>query len=320
MKPRALFPLLVFLLSSIGALAQEAGERRVIPLGVHTEDGKVVGRLRREQVQVKGVEADWDLAFDQGPRRIVLLLDVSGSMSDTHKWQRALDFTRAFIGLAAEEDELALHIFAESYTMLVPFTLERQRLLEALDSLPHPATRESRQATGNLTYLKAALLLAVQKSTGFGGAIVLVSDTVPVDGSRTRDSQVQNALANRAIRLMYVNVAFPTRGTEFDFTGAPLTSARGIVGPAGGGFYYLWHSAIQDRAGNMVYETRDLDAVARLVYLHTKYLYRLELRLKEPLVKKRKILVLITDKEIKREYNPQLFYPSHLYPAKSAGE
>lgn len=319
MARRALFPFLVLLLTSIGALAQEAGERRVIPLLVLTQESNLFRGLTRSQLQVEGVKADWELTFDEGPRRILLLLDVSESMSDKDKWQRALDFTRAFIGLAAEEDELAMRIFAERYRKLVAFTRERQPLLEALDSLPHPGTRESGLTIGNHRRVKAALLLAAQEANGFGGAIVLVSDTVVADGSPTRDSQLRDTLAARAVRLMHVDVALPGRVGDFQMSGLPKSSLREIVPFTGGGYYYFW-DGLAWYGSRIFFATRETLEVARRAYSHVKYVYRLNLRLRQPLVEKLRIRVSIIDKELKRQHSLYLGYPTHLYPAKSAGE
>src|SRR6185437_9558395 len=68
-------------------------EVRTIPLVAMTHDGRVVGGLTAQNLRVRGINGRVDkVTLDAGPRHIILLLDVSGSMreeSDPSAWDKA---------------------------------------------------------------------------------------------------------------------------------------------------------------------------------------------------------------------------------------
>lgn len=273
--------------------------------------------LKTDQIRVRGVEADWHLTFDDGPRRILVLLDVSGSMEEISRWKRARTFVRTFLGFLEPEDEIALHVFAERHQVVVPFTRQSEAITVALDSLPRPGSRQSKVRFGDDTALADALLAAAGTSLHFGDSILLVSDMIGQDSSDARPETIAVKLVDDGIRLFYFNIYRP---------GEPLYAppfdnpALKLVEGTGGKYFSQWHSPVRAtfnpiESPHYLYD--DFPAVARKTYIAIKYIYRLELHLREPLKKKRKLRVEARDKRVKKQFKLEFFYPKVLYPQSS---
>ena len=120
--------------------AQEASSQRLtVAVNVVDSGGNVVrgltttnfsGKIGPKDVKIVSV------TLDNQPRRIVILLDVSGSMTGSRsRWNLAYRAAWDIIALAPAESSLALLVFAETVEDTVKFTQEREAVLQRLSAL-----------------------------------------------------------------------------------------------------------------------------------------------------------------------------------------
>ena len=131
---------------------------RAIPLGVFDKDGKPVLGLTADQIRLRGVETDLRLTYDDSPRRIVLLLDVSKSMNEESRWKRAMELIHVLLETAPSEIQISLHAYAEHHRVIVPLTHDHEAIGDALASIPAPGSEECTAQFGEITAFSDALL------------------------------------------------------------------------------------------------------------------------------------------------------------------
>ncbi|MGH9865737.1 MAG: hypothetical protein ACRD4H_10020, partial [Candidatus Acidiferrales bacterium] len=105
------FAVLLAVFTIAPSACAQVGEMRTMPVVAMTSDGRVVEGLTAQNLRVKGVKATvTKVTFDAGPRRIILLLDISGSMGGPgdyyhkEKWDYAKEMVKAFLCGAPAQD------------------------------------------------------------------------------------------------------------------------------------------------------------------------------------------------------------------------
>lgn len=112
-------------LASFSALGQQGSEDHIIPLTILEQDGRSEQLVKPQSLRVKGVPGQVQrVELDSGPRRIVLLLDASGSMtrSPEPRWQSAIQIAKEFLSMLRPADRVALHVFAVKHLILSSYT------------------------------------------------------------------------------------------------------------------------------------------------------------------------------------------------------
>lgn len=194
------------------------------------------GKLGRASVKILSVNPD------ARPRRIVIMLDTSGSMLGDppgRKWQLA-QFVAAHIAKARlPNTSLALLLFSDQINQQVDFfqgdSAVERRLLE-IDADTNFPKKEVRGKTA----LRDAVLSALRLlgDLGYANSIYIITDGGDNE-SRNRFQQVRNDLVSSGVRL-YVTLLTSNRPMPDEQTGlievAELAKATGglVLGPVGG--------------------------------------------------------------------------------------
>src|SRR5258708_17956812 len=109
-----------------------------LTLAVLDRQGGFVTDIQPNQIAIKGPAASVQLLeLDNAPRRILLLLDHSGSMG-TYKslsWSNVAQFAIQFALQRKGDDLIGLDTFAEKDQLLVPFTVDSQLMVRHVKAL-----------------------------------------------------------------------------------------------------------------------------------------------------------------------------------------
>ena len=134
----------VVVLAGLALRAQQPVERYILPLGIYDREGRLLMGLKPEQITVKGLSARiTKVVQDSKPRRIVLLLDRSGSMrkvGEFSPWEVAKRAVQEFFNWVQPDDQLSLQAFADQHRIVVPRASDSTILRRALERLPEPVT------------------------------------------------------------------------------------------------------------------------------------------------------------------------------------
>jgi von Willebrand factor type A domain len=139
--------------------------------------------------------------FDQQPRRIVLLLDASGSMMETKKWDFALKAARDFVTQLSADSSIAMMTFAEKVEERTEFSQGKAAIFPLLDKL-----KEGKKVLPK-AHRNAALWDALEESLRsfqpphFGDSLFVITD----GGENKSNSNLRHL--NRA--LLSKGVRFP---------------------------------------------------------------------------------------------------------------
>lgn len=133
-----------------------------------------------EQIKIKGISADVKKCRRlSGPRRIIMLLDLSPSFWIGHaSRQNVSDVARQFIAQRRSEDWLTLHVFAQKHQVLVPFTQDPESLLKELNRVSAIKDMALVKEYGRFADVPKSLrtsLEAAKSELRFGDVIVVIS-------------------------------------------------------------------------------------------------------------------------------------------------
>lgn len=324
--------LLALWLAALGALAQQVTETRVIPLGVYDRAGRFVEGLKPEQIRVKGVRgaAVRRLVRDTSPRRIILLLDISGSMSREKKGEYATKMAKELLSALQPDDWVALHVFAKEHEVLLPFTRDFEAIRQQLNALPEPDTKPAKEAYGYLTVLAEALaniLAEEQSDSRFGDTVLLVSDGEEIQPGKVRLRKLKPRLAGAGLRIFLLRVAQPSLVWQRELAGGTVAEYRrwgrtffefwhdmeNLARESGGATLDPWDSVVV-MAGRLRLDPKHINAVARAAYQLVRHVYRLDFELSEPLRKRRKLKLEVLNEQGRRVKKLNLLYPRYLTP------
>jgi len=296
------------------SLAQTA-EVRTVPLVVLNSNGKAELNLALRNIRVKGhgVVAR-KLALDTGPRRIVLLLDVSGSMAtliDYSKrvtvWDDARNMAEMYLRTRFRQDLLALDVFAEEEKQIVPFTHDFDSIQTALAVVPQPK--------GNTDAVNAlqSVLRELGPSVTFGDAVVLLSDGQ--FAGRFLDS-LEADTCRRSVRVFLLSPRVDPFLADVD-PGSGVTSSfeaeTGFMSTTGGLAFAPQIVPGVEGVSELVLAdpVRRVEALSNAIH----GTYRLELQFERPILKKEKLQLAIVDDAGKTVRGVYALYPHTLYPS-----
>lgn len=144
------------------------------------------------------------------PRRIVVLLDMSGSMSgfdNSGKWKIACDAVRELITQTSGEVPIAMMTFSSTVEDVFDFSASR-------DAIAHRLARTTPYTSGSKLPKKTALLDAIAAGLKLlepfqpGDALYAITDAGE-NASRVSDSQVHVALLQSGVRLFVLFFSEP---------------------------------------------------------------------------------------------------------------
>ncbi len=319
----------------LGARAfAQSGELRTVPLVVMNPEGKLVDGLTAENLRVKGAGARVQNAeLDTGPRHIILLLDISGSMKSwnaygagSEKWQYAKEMVKAFLDCTSPRDFLALDVFAKTGTQSVPFTHDFASIRTAIDALPEPGSKQTLNAWGDKTWAGDALhaaLFEIGDEPEFGDAVIFFSDgEFSEDDHHHSLEWLRAELARRGIRV-FLALPFASQmqtPLPLDSNVTSTTFYIGISDPLifmenTGGFSFA--PAIPESPQHFplleVYRSDPVQKRVKALYDAVQETYRVELQLNTPLHKKHGLQFEVIDRRGKVSHDLLLLYPRDLY-------
>jgi len=299
-----------FSLFGLTLYAQTNGRStQVLTLVIRDRQGRFVTDIQPNQIVIKGQPASVQrLELDNAPRRILLLLDTSGSMGNykSVSWSNVAQFAIQFTLQRKGDDLIGLDTFAEKDQILVPFTMDSQLVVRHIKAL----TSSGR----GRTMLGLALSeISARREDGlrFGDAIILVSDGERSDADKTNFAQLRDDLTRAGIRICLVRVP-PIMGPGVT---AEASNASGFVKETGGMEFDVINplNEVQPFVGARV-DPETLASTAQTAYAFARTYYRVGLEVSEPIQKPRQLTLEVLDQQKRSMKYLQLNYPRYLLP------
>ncbi len=267
--------------------------------------------------------------FAEGPRRIVILLDTSGSMSGAKgsgRWNVAHDATLDFVNSVSPRTRLSLLTFAAGVEEKANFSTDRRGIIAWLSD----SHAGERKFVNGRTALYEAIIAAIKQfgSPEPGDAILVVTDGGE-NASKARSSQVTDALRASGVRLFALLLPdeLPIGTDGWDGREKLLGMVRdsggfGVDLYAGYGTdtsaSYSVHSLSGIRPPTLVYDDQARALVkssANAVNLLISGFYMLTLKLPDNVTKPRGWSLELVDSRGHSRKDVTLTYPGHLLPA-----
>ena len=296
--------------------AQDAGcQRRTIAVNVLDRTGNQVsglgaadfqGEFRGQPLKVSSS------SVDNGPRRVVMLLDTSGSMMDSQReWQLVRRVTHDLVLNSSSEMSLALLTFSAEIGEKVGFDAGRQAVAGKLAALPGEKAGFGKGLRP--TALFDAILEAVSllEPTRLGDSVYVVTDGWD-NASRSRSKDAERMLLQHGIRLFGFVLSDPRFDMTLDLVPLVRTSGgnsfnfnpyrRWVIRPVS-----QWYSLSEE-------EELALAVVLRRVYAQMAEFYRVEVELPQEVDKPRKWRLEVVDAHGKKRKDLTVVYPRKLMP------
>lgn len=301
---------LVLLLAYARASAQSSSlPIQTLTLGVRDQQGLFVGNIQPEQVAVKGLLASIEsLQLDNAPRRILLLLDASGTMGErkTMSWSNVMQFAVRFTLQRKGDDSIGLDAYAEKDEILSPFTRDSQFLVRQAER--YAGSGKGRKMLG---YALAEVLSRQENGLRFGDVIVLVSSGERSDADKSDFIQIRDELIRKGIRICLVRVpSVLERGALKE-----VTDISKFVKECGGIELNMTSPMQNVEFGIGVrLDLGAIESTATAAYDFARTYYRLGLKILKPSFKLQKVHLEIVGQQKERMNGLQLNYPAYLVP------
>lgn len=142
------------------------------------------------------------VAYNSGPRRVVVLLDVSGSVSNPSQsgtWEVARDAAWELVSALPEGSRTSLMTFSEKVEIRAPLSPDRKPILDWLvsDLADHPERLHGR---GTALYAAIQFAVAQLQPAEPGDAVYVITDAGE-NASRVRESKIEDTLRSSGVRL-----------------------------------------------------------------------------------------------------------------------
>jgi Mg-chelatase subunit ChlD len=323
MLPKTLLIALLFVtsLNPTDLPAQDTGcTTRTVPVGVVDREWNFVqglsaanfrGKLRGHDVEILSA------SIDTSPRRIVLLLDASGSMAMSKEaWHASRSLSEDLIRFAPPRASIAQMAFSETIKDSAGFDQDRLALLK------RQAVMFEHLRGGGRT----ALYDAISSARGafgmldFGDVIYAVTDAGD-NKSRTHPEGLEEDLLTAGVRLFAAVTAhdLPTRSRTPEETEGPYR-LRSMAEATGGNVLivpygppiplaYIKAKGMGDR----------INLALQRLYQQMGEFYRLDVRLPETVDKPAKWKLEVLDADGKPNRRVEVHYPQQLMPCAKAG-
>jgi len=246
------------------------------------------------------------MELDNAPRRILLLLDTSGSMGNykSLSWSNVAHFAIRFSQQRKGDDSIGLDTFAEKDEVYVPFTTDSQSLVKHIEALTSSGKGR--------TMLGLALTEILARREGglrFGDAIILVSDGDRSDADKTDFTRLRDDLTRAGLRICMVRVP-PIIGPG---STEGVSDVSGFVKETGGIEFNVINplKETQPFIGARV-DPETLASTAQAAYTFTQAYYQLSLKIADPLQKRRQLRLEIVDQQKGKIQGLHLNYPRYL--------
>lgn len=310
---------LLFALLQTAAPAQETPcLKRTVMANVIANTGNLVSGLKASSFRaqfrgqpVKILSAD----LDTQPRRIVLLLDASGSMTapEQGRWKIALSATKDAVEKLSPQDSVALLVFGSKIDVNIDFGQTRQVILQRLSEL-EPGEKAIPKGQRR-TALWDALLegLKLLGSPQRGDVLYAVTDGGD-NASSAHPKEVKRALLAAGVRLFVFLPLLLSAITPEEIEG-PNTLLT-LTSDTGGILLPDRVSPPPSRitSGQEPLSPAELRTALDSVYSAINSFYRLQIELPRPVDKLREWKLELAPLPRKTKQQAELVYPRELLP------
>lgn len=305
---RWLLGYLVLLLAHSSVSAQSSNHPiQLLALGIRDRQGRFVGDIRPEQIVVEGFPASVEsLEVDNAPRRILLLLDTSGTMGGrkTVSWSNVTQFATRFALQRQGEDSIGLEAYAEKHEVLSPFTMDFQALIKQIET--YAGSGRGRKMLGRAL---SEILSRQQNGLRFGDVIVLVSSGERSDADKSDFTQIRNGLIRAGIRICLVRVpSVLERGALKE-----VTDISKFVKESGGIELNMISPMQNIEFGNGVrLDPIKIESTAKAAYDFSRIYYRIGLKIVQPSAKSQILHLEIVGQQKEKIKGLLLSYPGYI--------
>jgi Mg-chelatase subunit ChlD len=302
---------------------------RTVAVNVMTEDGRLVKGLTASNFRAKLNGKPIDITsvdYDDGPHRVVILLDVSGSMTgsyDRGPWPAAMAVLKSLLSSASSQTSFAFCTFARDMEVTVQFGKGSKAVIEALQKL-ETTDWSPPKGPGRYTALWDAISRAVDllRPSQPGDAIFLVTDGGE-NVSKERDREVKDALVRSQARLFtFLTLELLPVGRPLESVNGPEVLQDWARSTGGDLFYYpprqrLSPNLVPDAELEMRAENPKLiPEAARLLAEEMSEVFAVHIKLPEPIEKPRDLKLEIVNALGKKHPPVRIVYPHKLAPCE----
>jgi len=271
------------------------------------------GKLRGREVEILSA------FIDTSPRRIVLLLDASGSMIQ-EQWEAAKSISKDLIWFAPARASIAQMAFSETVLDTVGFDQDQPALLKHLADLLKLCEQPRKTR-------RTALFDAIANARGtfgrfeFGDVIFAVTDGGD-NRSRTEPKRAEGDLLQGGVRLFCALLPGEAYGTRARVSAESEGANRlvSMVEVTGGDMLAVPYSAASEPYRYIKAKTKDeaVSVALRRLFEEVGTPYRLELRLPVTLDKPTKWNLDVIEANGKPGRRVEVHYPQQLMPCGEA--
>lgn len=327
------FSLLLCLSALPYAKSAQRSETRIVPVTTVTADGKPVTNLQSRNVRIQDRDVQIKtLSLDTNPRRIVLLIDTSGSMGMSNGrvtlLQAAVHTARLFLDRVPSADLISVHAFADTDREVVPFIHDAGAIRAGITDLLKPDAEGAKKEHHADTDLRGALnsiLTLLSDHPQFGDSIVIFSDGLfprsdqdDILSYYDQPDYLERALprlGGLGVRVFF-SLAGKVQGTP------PLHGIELFMGGTGGESFEFhdsgpsFYGAINayDRPATPVFRSDSLEQRAAALCVAIQDTYRLQLELAASLEKPTRLRLDFVDDRGKALRDVVVLTPKFLYP------
>jgi von Willebrand factor type A domain len=309
------FRLVVALMASLLAFSgparaqQDECRQRIVPVHVATRDGAPPPTLTAAHFQASVADQPvrvTTISEEQKPRRLIILLDASGSVrgGTTAGWDATVEVAAQLLAVLPPL-EIGLALFSEEVEPVLAPTAVRERLIEEVERL-RAGPRDTQGGRRQRTALWDSLLDSARIFGPLGPGDVLYVITDGVDNfSETRPGAVTQALLASGIRLF----AFAIANQGFAYGSGDLER---IVEDTGG--VVAAGSATDWRAFRAARNSSPIGSALYAQHRQILSFHRVELELPETIARPQLWRLALTGLDENQISNVVLKYPARLYP------
>jgi len=202
--------MLIVLVSASAWAQQDSCQTRVVPVSIMSGDGSLLPDINDAAFKASYGERSVHInsvTIDQRPRRIILLLDASGSFTDNLDW--AFNVADDMVERIPPPNEIGLMFFATTATPVLPPITDRTKIKNEIESL-----RSTQAALKKQVHIRTALRDAIRDavkllgSQKIGDVIFVITDGED-NMSKTKPKELVQILVTAGIRLFAMEVVDP---------------------------------------------------------------------------------------------------------------
>jgi von Willebrand factor type A domain len=316
----ARFPTVLFFFGAFPLLmaAQQpiACEERTLPVNVVDTHGQQILGLTSEQFRadfqgqpVKVMSAK----FEGGPQRILMLVDVSGSMwFDAHQRELVKLVADDIVSSGPPQAQLALATFSTKFETIVKFGQGREAVREAILSLnPRAVKTSSTPVASEETAMNDAILEAANMfgSPQPGDVVYAITDGLD-NGSKSSTGKVLQYLEQRNIRLF---ASLIHNGRFMQLSGGP--ELLGKTAQQTGGYFTILETDSNRKLG-LGASTN----VVRQLYSLMASFYLLDIKLPKDPDKPWELKLTVVDANGNKKKGTTALHPQNIFPCDVAGK